>query len=241
MDSSKFEDLKKDVILGKSLYKKILRNEDFADPKITLGDVELANKNKFTKTDEIFNHKGEDYNIYVKNNKKYIRNGLNGYTDISFYTKEFNVGAMPTYCDVCKKFMRYGVDQAAWHAHKMCHRCWSEKETKMKLDGTWDQWNMIQTYKNRKDKIIEYIKQLEDKRSIDPKNITMGVTEMGDVLKYEMNNADKFFKDLEKEIERANILIEIYDKVINEEIKEEEAEELFKNRINAEQQSTTEV
>jgi len=235
MDASKIEQLRKDVQLGKDLYKKVLRNEDFADPSIALSDIDYVNSNKFNETDEIYNHNGTDYKVYKKGDKKYIRNGLNGYTDLSIYTKEHNIGAMPTFCPICKKFMRYGVDQASYHSYQMCHRCWSEKETRMKLDGTWDDWNMIQTYKTRKDKILEYIIQLEEKKNIDPKNMTMGVTEMGDVLKYEMHNPEEFFEKLDNEIKRAKILIEVYDQVINNEIKEEDAESIFKARINPEQ------
>lgn len=236
--SSKIEQIREDYEVGKDLYKKILRNEDFEEAKITLSDIELTKKNSFIQTDEIFNHNGKDYNVFVKNDKKYIRDGHNAYTNILIYTKEHNLGSMPTFCPICKKFMRYGVDQSSWHSYNMCHHCWADKETKMKIDGTYEEWSVIQLYKTRRDKICEYILELKEKKNIDPKNITMGVTEMGDVLKYELKNSEEIFQKIEKEIERAEILIEIYDQIINKEIPEQDAESIFRSRINPEKPST---
>lgn len=73
---------------------------------------------------------------------------------------------LPLSCPKCSGPMNTHLDEKMWHIHKKCFDCVIREETKMRLNGTYEQYerniiygNIVSTLNDVKDEMQEFIKQ----------------------------------------------------------------------------------
>ena len=78
-------------------------------------------------------------------------------------TKEARV---PWFCPECDKIMKKRLDDRMWYLYGHCFNCQIKVETKMRIDGTYDEWaekkviaNKLAWIKEQKQSIEEFKKQ----------------------------------------------------------------------------------
>ena len=83
----------------------------------------------------------------------------------------FKIGRMPWFCPECNKVMKSRLDSRFWLMVRKCHDCVVKEETKMRINGTFDEYEKSKVRENKK----SYIRDL--KQSIDEwKNSPASVT-----------------------------------------------------------------
>lgn len=69
-------------------------------------------------------------------------------------------------CNGCGMDIRfskiYYLDIKTWNASSLCHECFFKNETKMKLKGTWDEYDKKRELKSKRSVIKEYINKFEE-------------------------------------------------------------------------------
>ena len=131
-----------------------------------------------------------------------------GKTIESPLTKVMQEVRMPCFCPKCDGIMKKRADDKYWTRHKMCLECWSKKETKMKIDGTWDAYQKEQDelyrrsyVKDLKAELEGYIKMVSKDQDIaqDSGNLERwgmsDPTEIVETLSKEIVNIDKYLSD----------------------------------------------
>lgn len=121
---------------------------------------------------------------------------------------------MPWFCPNCDKIMKKKVDNKYWTRYKICMDCWVKKETRMKIDGTWEAYEKEQDelyrrsyVKDLKEELHGYIDMVSKKQDI--------AQESGDLERWGMQEPSEIVESLTKEIK--NI-----EKYLNEKITWEE-------------------
>ena len=121
---------------------------------------------------------------------------------------------MPWFCPECKCIMKKKADDKYWTRYKMCLECWAKKETKMKIDGTWEEYQREQdelyrrSYeKDLKAELEGYIKMVSKDQDI--------AQDSGNLERWGMSDSSEIVETLSKEI--VNI-----DKYLSDEITWEE-------------------
>ncbi len=73
---------------------------------------------------------------------------------------------MPWFCPKCDKIMKKRLDNKMWILHNNCFDCQLKIENKMRIDGTYNEWekkkvqaNIISWIKEQKESILEFKKQ----------------------------------------------------------------------------------
>lgn len=106
--------------------------------------------------------RGEKYKIFTDvSEKRYIKmNGIN--VDVRFYEEDGYT--VPMFCPVCNANM-IKIDEKFWRLRGKCHRCVAEDETKMRINGTYKEYeqekikqNYISFLKDSRDSIIDALK-----------------------------------------------------------------------------------
>jgi len=128
----------------------------------------------------------------------------------------------PWFCPKCKKTMKSKVDEKMWRIHDMCSTCVAKMETKLRLEGKWEEYEKKKIRQNQLSYYKEIRSQLEDyintsiKKNVDYHNED-GSTETWVNEQYEYQL--EFFK---KELEDTNELIIKLELLVSGEKTEEE-------------------
>ena len=129
----------------------------------------------YTKSNE-FHEEGD---IWEENGRKWtIKDGIK--QNITKLDK-FKTAAVPLFCPTCKGIMNKQLDPHYFKAYGMCLNCTTEKETKLKLEGKWeDHKNSI--HNKDIDKLIEEFKSFIKAKS--EQSNSGFVTESGEVERW---------------------------------------------------------
>ena len=127
--------------------------------------------------------------IWEENNKTWtIKNGIK--MTVSKLDDIKKILQLPLVCPKCSKHMKnYELNRKMYSIHKMCFDCVIEFETKLKVEGTYKEYerNLI------KKGLDVYIKELEDfmlELALNS-NEESFITEAGDIEKWSGGNIDK--------------------------------------------------
>ena len=152
----------------------------------------------YTKQEEF--HKEGD--IWEENGRKWtIKDGIK--QNITKLDK-FKKAAVPLFCPNCKGIMNKQLDSHYYKAHGMCLNCVTEKETKLKLEGKWEE-HKTQVHNKEIDKLIEEYKSFIKAKS--EQSNDGFVTESGEVERWIGNvDKDKLEKELQEGLEYLNNL-----------------------------------
>jgi hypothetical protein len=127
--------------------------------------------------------------IWEENNKTWtIKNGIK--MTVSKLDDIKKILQLPLVCPKCNKHMKnYELNRKMYSIHKMCFDCVIEFETKLKVEGTYKEYerNLI------KKGLDVYIKELEDfmlELALNS-NEESFITEAGDIEKWSGGNIDK--------------------------------------------------
>lgn len=132
-------------------------------------------------------HKEND--VWEENGKKWtIKNGIK--VNITKLDVVKKILQLPLTCPNCNKLMNKGkLDKIMYQIHKKCSDCVIENETKLKVNGTFDEYQQTMLKKD-----IEYhIKEMEDillEISLENNNESF-ITENGDIEVWKGNGLDK--------------------------------------------------
>ena len=137
-----------------------------------------------------------------------------GKTIESPLTKVMQEARMPWFCPECKGIMKKRADDKYWARHKMCLECWSKKETKMKIDGTWDEYQREQDELYRRSYVKDLKAELQGYIDMVSKDQDIA-QDSGDLERWGMSDSSEIVETLSKEI--TNI-----DKYLSDEITWEE-------------------
>ena len=127
--------------------------------------------------------------IWEENNKTWtIKNGIK--MTVSKLDGIKKILQLPLICPKCSKHMKnFELNKKMYSIHKMCFDCVIEFETKLKMLGTYKEYE-----RNIIDKGLDvYIKELEDfllELALNDNNESF-VTEAGDIEKWSGGNIDK--------------------------------------------------
>jgi len=138
-------------------------------------------------TKENIDHKEGD--IWEENNKNWtIKNGIK--MTISKLDDVKKILQLPLVCPKCNKHMKnYELNRKMYSIHKICFDCVIEFETKLKMTGTYKEYE-----RNMMNKGLDiYIKELEDfllELALNNSDESF-ITEAGDIEKWSGGNIDK--------------------------------------------------
>jgi hypothetical protein len=127
--------------------------------------------------------------IWEENNKTWtIKNGIK--MTVSKLDDIKKILQLPLVCPKCSKHMKnYELNKKMYSIHKMCFDCVIEFETKLKVEGTYKEYE-----RNLINKGLDvYIKELEDfmlELALNS-NEESFITEAGDIEKWSGGNIDK--------------------------------------------------
>jgi hypothetical protein len=127
--------------------------------------------------------------IWEENNKTWtIKNGIK--MTVSKLDDIKKILQLPLVCPKCSKHMKnYELNRKMYSIHKMCFDCVIEFETKLKVEGTYKEYE-----RNLINKGLDvYIKELEDfmlELALNS-NEESFITEAGDIEKWSGGNIDK--------------------------------------------------
>lgn len=118
---------------------------------------------------------------------------------------------MPMFCPECKKIMNGKFDRKFWKIRRMCFDCWQDKETEMRVNGTYELFEKRTMLENKKSwlrDIKEGIREFEGKMR---GNFEQVVNSDGDTVEWEgfseeevdtmIGNANEFIENFEEHIE----------------------------------------
>ncbi len=134
---------------------------------------------------------------YQSNKKEPNKDGKTIESPLTDIMKE---ARMPWFCPKCDKIMKKRVDDKYWLRYKMCLDCWSVKETKMKIDGTW------QEYEDEQDKLFRLSRAKEIRAElVGYLSMVKGqdiAQESGDLERWGMQNPKDIVNTINNEIKR---------------------------------------
>lgn len=129
---------------------------------------------------------------------------------------------VPMFCPKCNRIMKHRIDDKTFYIHGECMKCTAKRETQMRIDGTWDEYNRQNIRKNK----VAYLKdikgQMEDyiKREVKPKLDFHN--EDGGTEEWVNESYEKQLEFFNKELEYINDMIEKLELVISGEKTEDE-------------------
>ena len=122
-----------------------------------------------------------------------------GKTIESPITKIMQEVRMPWFCPECKCVMKKRADDRYWRRHKMCLECWSKKETKMKIDGTWDEYQREQDELYRRSYVKDLKAELQGYIDMVSKDQDIA-QDSGNLERWGMSDSSEIVETLSKEI-----------------------------------------
>jgi len=131
-----------------------------------------------------------------------------GKTIESPITKIMQDVRMPWFCPECKCVMKKRADDRYWRRHKMCLECWSKKETKMKIDGTWDEYQREQDELYRRSYVKDLKAELQGYIDMVSKDQDIA-QDSGNLERWGMRDSSEIVETLGKEIKNniSNIIL----------------------------------
>ena len=69
---------------------------------------------------------------------------------------------MPWFCSVCKKVMKRQLDEKMWYLYQHCFDCQIKIENKMRIDGTYNEWEQEKVKQNKLSRVREEIQKLKE-------------------------------------------------------------------------------
>lgn len=110
---------------------------------------------------------------------------------------------MPNWCPKCGHIMgRNNLDQKYWVIHKMCFKCSIAFQTQMKLDGSWEQYQIRYLLNNLINTCEEAIQFYQHLKTHSARSVLLnqeGETQDWDVSGIQQfnNQLDQFIKEIE--------------------------------------------
>jgi hypothetical protein len=143
--------------MGKIYPKRIQSILNGETPVISTGYVPVTKIYK--KTDEVHKEHGKEYEVWIKDGKRYMKIGLNTYSQI---TEKL----IPDTCPVCSKslFLQKRLDEKMMKLRGKCFDCVVKEETEMRIKGTWELYENKKIIENKlayardiKEQILDYL------------------------------------------------------------------------------------
>ena len=183
--------MKKDNVLKKEFKKKdVERMRNLVKGKTGAKTTQGVG---YTKKYE--HHKEGD--VWEEDGRKWtIKNGIK--QNITKMDKVKELGLIPTFCPSCNSLMK-NLDKSIYTRHRHCHKCQADFETKLKLNGEWED-HQKSNYNKELDIFIQNYKDwMDDKLNESNENF---VTEAGTVENW-VGGIDKerALEEMEKTIE----------------------------------------
>ena len=122
-----------------------------------------------------------------------------GKTIESPLTKVMQEARMPWFCPECNGIMKKRADDKYWTRHKMCLECWSKKETKMKIDGTWEEYQREQDELYRRSYVKDLKAELQGYIDMVSKDQDIA-QDSGNLERWGMRDSSEIVETLGKEI-----------------------------------------
>ena len=130
-------------------------------------------------------------------------------------TKEFR---LPWFCPKCKKVMKSHLDDKVWRLYKHCFGCQIQFENKMRINGTWKEYEKKKLLENRLSFIKDMIDSIAEWKKSDAPKFYRQVAADGVTVDEDKWNMDK--KYIEKEAKKALIEYKKVKKDIEKELKQ---------------------
>lgn len=115
-----------------------------------------------------------------------ITNGVK--TNITKLDGARKKATLPLFCPSCTKLMKHKFDKGFYHAHGKCYSCVVEFETKLRLEGKWDDYE-------RKNKLLDIANLEEEFTAFMEAQLTAlddtYVSEQGDVEQWRKSTQHK--------------------------------------------------
>lgn len=147
---------------------------------------------------EKHNQDHKEGDIWEERGKKWtIKNGIKqSITKIDSIKKMI---VMPITCPNCKKHIKTDlVNKKMYAIHKMCLNCVVDMETKIKLDGKWEDYKSNIINNNKNASLHDFEMALESWM----KENTSYVTENGDVENWSKVDKTKIYNEIKSNIEK---------------------------------------
>ena len=144
---------------------------------------------------------------------------LNGKTRTSELTEIMKGVRMPWFCPECKNIMKnQRLDGKMWRLYNHCFDCQLQIEHKMRVEGTFDNWETGKYLQNKKSIIEEQIESIiswraqEDASFVEPVNIDTGFVHIETYKKDPKieQMADEALEELGTALSEINELIETH-------------------------------
>ena len=69
---------------------------------------------------------------------------------------------MPWFCPECDKVMKQRLDEKMWYLYQHCFDCQIKIENKMRIDGTYNEWEQEKVKQNKLSRVREEIQKLKE-------------------------------------------------------------------------------
>ena len=165
-------------------------------------NIIAGNANDRTQTQvgwEKINHDHQEGDVWEDRGKQWtIKNGIK--QTMTKLDSLKNLVVMPLTCPSCDRPMKiHHLNKKMYTIHNKCFDCVIEEETKMKIDGTWEEYSKKQMNENKNASLVDFENALEawmkEKDTI--------VTEAGDIENWTSTNKTKAYEEIKAYIEKA--------------------------------------
>ena len=158
----------------------------------------------------------------------YIWEQMNGWVRRQ---RKIEGAGVPMFCPKCKRIMRSKVDEKIYYIEGTCHKCFAKKETQMKIDGTWEEYQLQKIRKSKLDYLKDVKSQLESYIETELKKKLDFHNEDGSTEEWVNDQYEKQLEFFNKELEYVNDQIEKLKLVISGEKTEDEVFPIKKTEI----------
>jgi hypothetical protein len=145
--------------------------------------------------------------IFMNDNEPESEEKIAAKLDKEERAKVFAEARVPLFCPQCKSAMNAKIDTKFYWIRKKCHKCVADDETKMRIDGTFSDYeklillrNKIAFYMSSRDEILEFMSNL--------KNYQEFVNHDGSIERWSTNDVDETKNFLTKELISLDTLME---------------------------------
>lgn len=118
---------------------------------------------------------------------------------------------MPMFCPECGEIMNGRFDRKFWQIRDMCMDCWQKRETKMRVEGTYELYEKKTMLENKKSWLRDIKQGIEEFEEKMQGSFEQVVNSSGDTVEWEgfddeelsdmIGNANEFIENFEDHIE----------------------------------------
>jgi hypothetical protein len=118
---------------------------------------------------------------------------------------------MPMFCPECGGIMNGKFDRKFWKLRGMCMDCWQDKETKMRVEGTYELYEKRTMLENKKSWLRDMKEGIREFEKEMRGNFEQVVNSSGDTVEFDgledtevddmISNANEFIENFEEHIE----------------------------------------